>query len=259
MGNSQSRNKIKKVFKEVVKIYKEIKREQDQQNGNQQNNYQQDNHQYQQGGHQQGNHQQGSHQQYQHQEHHQNNSYHPSVDVDDDEHYSSLRQKAHVEAEKRNDLYSRSQAAYQEGDGGLAKDLSVQGHEHDEKMKDYNRQAAEYIYSRKNEGRPVNEIDLHGLFVAEAKEKVEEAIKRCKSSGQENLVIIVGKGLHSPGQIAKLKPAIIDLVKKHNVSCQPNIPNPGCLFIEFGKGTGDLSWLDRFADRVGNGENCHIM
>lgn len=110
----------------------------------------------------------------------------------------------------------------------------------------------------KNQGRPSNEIDLHGLFVKEASQKVEEAIQRCQRNGEDHLVIIVGKGLHSPGQIAKLKPAIIELVKKYNVSCQPNIPNPGCLYIEFGKGTGDLSWLDRLTDRMSN-DQCIIM
>lgn len=99
---------------------------------------------------------------------------------------------------------------------------------------------------------------MHGLYVKEASAKVEEAIRRCEQNGEKDLVIIVGKGLHSPGQIAKLKPAIIELVKKYNVSCQPNIPNPGCLYVEFGKGTGDLSWIDRFGDKMAN-DQCNIM
>lgn len=128
----------------------------------------------------------------------------------------------------------------------------------------------------KNHDRPSNEVDLHGLFVKEASEKAEEAIERCQREGADHLVIIVGKGLHSPGKtanqgggrsvlifaagnIAKLKPAIINLVKKYNVSCEPNRPNPGCLYIEFGKGTGDLSWLDRLADHLGNKGSCAIM
>lgn len=114
------------------------------------------------------------------------------------------------------------------------------------------------VYIEKNQGRASNEIDLHGLYVKEASQKVEEAIQQCQRNGEDHLVIIVGKGLHSPGQIAKLKPAIIDLVKKYNVSCQPNIPNPGCLYIEFGKGTGDLSWLDRITDKMSN-DQCTIM
>lgn len=93
----------------------------------------------------------------------------------------------------------------------------------------------------------------------EAKERVDAALRWCQNNGADHLVIIVGKGLHSPGQIAKLKPAIIELVQKYKVQCTPNKPNPGCLYIEFGKGTGDLSWLDRFTDKLSRNDVCAIM
>ncbi|CAO3626355.1 unnamed protein product [Cunninghamella blakesleeana] len=126
-------------------------------------------------------------------------------------------------------------------------------------MKQYNKQAADLIYREKNQHRPENEIDLHGLFVQEATERVDEAIKLCKRQGYENLTIIVGKGLHSPGQIAKLKPAIIEMVQKYEVNCEPNRPNPGCLYITFGQGTGDLSWIDKFADKLQQHNTCTII
>ncbi|OAD74175.1 hypothetical protein PHYBLDRAFT_13635, partial [Phycomyces blakesleeanus NRRL 1555(-)] len=153
-----------------------------------------------------------------------------------DSEYTRLREMAHQEAEKRNDCYARSKVAYQNGDGGLAKQLSNQGHQHDNTMNRYNNQAADYIYKLKNQGRSPTEIDLHGLFVKEASARVEEAIKRCERENYDHLIIIVGKGLHSTGNIAKLKPAILDLVKRYNVHVEPNKPNPGCLFVEFGKG-----------------------
>ncbi|CAO3651266.1 unnamed protein product [Mucor hiemalis] len=242
----------------------EVQKEQNQgQQGH--NNNQQQQQQHQQKPYQGHNNNQQQHQQQQHQQHNNNNhssnqgsSYHPSTDVDDNQQYSSLRAQAHEAAEKRNACYAQSQEAYNSGDGARAKELSNEGHRHDESMKQYNKKASDYIYAQKNQGRPSNEIDLHGLFVKEASEKVEEAIRRCEKNGEKDLVIIVGKGLHSPGQIAKLKPAIIELVKKYNVSCQPNIPNPGCLYIEFGKGTGDLSWMDRFGDKIAN-DQCNIM
>lgn len=64
----------------------------------------------------------------------------------------------------------------------------------------------------KNQGRPINEIDLHGLFVAEARQKVEEAIQRCQNSKQTHLIIIVGRGLHSPGKFWW-----IDTINNHNL------------------------------------------
>ncbi|KAF1797381.1 hypothetical protein V8B55DRAFT_1516580 [Mucor lusitanicus] len=243
MGNSQSMDKVQHVVKEGINIYKKVKAEQEQQqhNGSNNNNhYNQDSNDY--------NHHSGG-----------GSSYHPSADNDDDEEYAQLRAQAHEEAQKRNDCYARSQEAYKNGDGAEAKELSNQGHHHDNLMKQYNQRAADHIFSVKNQGRPLNEIDLHGLYVKEASAKVEEAVRRCQANGERDLVIIVGKGLHSPNQIAKLKPAIIELVKKYEVTCQPNIPNPGCLYIEFGKGTGDLSWLDRFTERMSNNDQCLIM
>ncbi|KAI8096006.1 hypothetical protein BDF21DRAFT_407241 [Thamnidium elegans] len=227
MGNSQSMDSAKHVLKEGIKIYKTITDEQ------------------------QGNHQQQHYPQ-------PSSTYHPSADVDDDDEYASLRRQAGEEAQKRNACYAESQEAYNSGNGARAKELSNQGHYHDNLMKQLNQRACNHIYAVKNQGRPRNEIDLHGLYVKEASQKVEEAIKCCQQAGENDLTIIVGKGLHSPNQIAKLKPAIIELVKKYNVSCQPNIPNPGCLYVEFGRGTGDLSWLDRFTDKMSN-DQCVIM
>ncbi|KAI8394196.1 uncharacterized protein BYT42DRAFT_553673 [Radiomyces spectabilis] len=235
MGNSHS---LDHAVDKGIKIFKEIKHLRDELNHSSSNDV-------------------GS---YQHQDI--GPSYQQVQEEHDDDDYSRLRALAHEEALKRNDCYERSQAAYRDGDGALAKELSVQGHEHDDRMKQYNQQAADRVFEQKNQDRPSNEIDLHGLYVSEASQKVEEAIRRCQSEGQDHLVIIVGKGLHSPNHIAKLKPAIIDLVKKYNVNCQPNIPNPGCLYVEFGKGTGDLSWLDRFIngmDQNRNSDNCVIM
>ncbi|KAI9033944.1 hypothetical protein CLU79DRAFT_726386 [Phycomyces nitens] len=240
MGNSQS---IGRVVEEGVQIYQAVKQQQEQEQHKQQ---------------------QQQHQQ-QYQQHNSFNGFQPSPSPhnqhdsgDDDYEYTRLRECAHQEAEKRNDCYGRSKAAYQSGDGALAKQLSNQGHQHDNAMNRYNSQAADLIFKLKNQGRSPTEIDLHGLFVKEASAKVEEAIKRCEREKYDHLVIIVGKGLHSTGNIAKLKPAILDLVKRYNVHVEPNKPNPGCLYVEFGKGTGDMSWLDRLSDKMASKE-CTIM
>ncbi|KAI8344431.1 hypothetical protein BC941DRAFT_387036 [Chlamydoabsidia padenii] len=235
MGNSQS---IGAVVEEGIKVYQTVKEQQE--------------HQQQQG---------DGYQQHQQQEHHENygQAYHHVQQEHDDPEYSQLRAMAHEEAEKRNACYQRSQEAYHNGDGALAKEISNEGHRHDDLMKQYNKKAANLVYAQKNDHRPPTEIDLHGLFVQEASERVDAALRRCEMEHHDHLVIIVGKGLHSPGQIAKLKPAIIELVQKYQVQCTPNVPNPGCLYIEFGKGTGDLSWLDRFADKLSRNDVCTIM
>lgn len=76
--------------------------------------------------------------------------------------------------------------------------------------------------------------DLHGLYVQESIDKAEEAIRDAQSSGLEELRLyvrsdhlsylqsstilfrsIVGKGLHSQSHVAKIKPAIRDLMQKY--------------------------------------------
>lgn len=114
MGNSQSFEKVKRIFTECFRIYEEVQKEQNQaqHNNNQQQQYQQ----YQ--GH-------NNNQQQQHYNNNNNNnhgsSYHPSSDVDDDQQYSSLRAQAREAAEKRNACYAQSQEAYNSGDGARGK------------------------------------------------------------------------------------------------------------------------------------------
>ncbi|KAI8327762.1 hypothetical protein EDC96DRAFT_531310, partial [Choanephora cucurbitarum] len=87
MGNSQSIDKAVHVAKEGINIYKQIKKQQEQE--------------------QQQSHSQHQEHHYQHQEHHyqqsHHSSYHPSADVDDDDEYARLRNLAHEEAQKRNE------------------------------------------------------------------------------------------------------------------------------------------------------------
>ena len=48
----------------------------------------------------------------------------------------------------------------------------------------------------------------------EAIERTEAAVARAQASGQPELRVIVGKGIHSPGHVAKIKPAVEELMQK---------------------------------------------
>lgn len=48
----------------------------------------------------------------------------------------------------------------------------------------------------------------------EAIARTEAAVQAAQNRGDEEIHIIVGKGLHSQGHVAKLKPAIEDLMVK---------------------------------------------
>lgn len=56
-------------------------------------------------------------------------------------------------------------------------------------MEEYNRQASEFIFRENNANGRVaaDTIDLHGQFVEEAEEILEERIKYAKAHGQNHL------------------------------------------------------------------------
>ena len=98
--------------------------------------------------------------------------------------YDRLRDLARQEASKRANCFQRSQEAYQSGDGAAAHSLSQEGKDHGVKMEQYNKQASEFIFRENNaDGRVAGDtIDLHGQFVEEAEDILEERIRyaRCE-------------------------------------------------------------------------------
>ncbi|CAG8548635.1 5524_t:CDS:2 [Ambispora gerdemannii] len=153
--------------------------------------------------------------------------------------YRHYRNLAGEQARIRKQVSAQAQIAYKHGDGKKAKELSNKAKEHYKEMENY------------------QELDLHGLFVTEALAYTEQRIQHCKSMKAKNLVIIVGQGNHSIDGVSKLKPAVTELINKYQIRCTPNKPNPGCLFLEFDQGKGDLSWFDRLFGSAESG--CVIM
>ena len=58
------------------------------------------------------------------------------------------------------------------------------------------------------------ECDLHGHTVAEAERALQRFIRDCQDSGKRWVLIIVGKGLHSPGGKGTLKAEMVDALSK---------------------------------------------
>jgi len=150
----------------------------------------------------------------------------------------NLRDRAQELAKKRGDCFERSQQAFKNGEKAKAKELSDEGKKYDQEMDECNRKAANLIFKLNNSDKnlPIHEIDLHGLFVEESKNFVEERIKLCKQKNVDALIIIVGRGNHSADKIPKIKPAIEELVRAHNIESKINEPNPGCITLLFKKG-----------------------
>jgi DNA-nicking Smr family endonuclease len=65
-----------------------------------------------------------------------------------------------------------------------------------------------------NRDSPPGTIDVHGLYVKEAIERTEAAVRDAQGRGDAELRVIVGKGIHSQGHVAKIKPAVEDLMRR---------------------------------------------
>ncbi|KAK5989165.1 Smr domain-containing protein C11H11.03c [Cladobotryum mycophilum] len=146
--------------------------------------------------------------------------------------YDRLRDAARAEAQKRNDCYDRSHRAYENGDGAKAKELSNEGKAHDAKMKDFNRQASEYIFRENNAAGRVEPdcIDLHGQFVEEAERIVEQRIRADQQRGQTHLHVIVGKGNHSANHVQKIKPKVEEMCREMGLKYNTE-ENAGRIYI----------------------------
>jgi DNA-nicking Smr family endonuclease len=67
--------------------------------------------------------------------------------------------------------------------------LSDEGKQHAAKMDQYNKQASDYIFRENNApGRVADDtIDLHGQFVEEAEQILEQRIRYAQQNGQTHL------------------------------------------------------------------------
>lgn len=70
--------------------------------------------------------------------------------------------------------------------------------------------------------KPQEVLDLHGYNIVSAKVELDDFISRCRKKKIEKILIIHGKGLHSPEGEAVLRSAV-----KHELSVSPYIGEIG--------------------------------
>ena len=105
-------------------------------------------------------------------------------------------------------------------------------------MDQYNKQASDFIFRENNSMDRVagDTIDLHGQFVEEAGNILEQRIRYAKSTGQTHLHVIVGKGNHSPNHIQKIKPRVEQICREEGLQFATE-ENAGRMFINLQGGT----------------------
>lgn len=155
---------------------------------------------------------------------------HSSTDTEAE--YDRLRDLARQEAAKRSSCFDRAHQAYSSGDGARAHELSEEGKQHAQKMEQYNRQARDYIFRENNADSRVagDTIDLHGLFVEEAEDVLEERIKAARQRGETHLHVIVGKGNHSKNHVQKIKPRVEQVCRELGLQYRTE-ENEGRIFV----------------------------
>ncbi|CAF9902904.1 MAG: hypothetical protein HETSPECPRED_000051 [Heterodermia speciosa] len=155
--------------------------------------------------------------------------------------YDRLRTLARQEHDKRSSCMDNSHNAYQRGDGASAHALSEEGKRHGAMMDQYNKQASDYIFRENNAvGRVDGDtIDLHGQFVEEAEDILEQRIKYAQSTGQTHLHVIVGKGNHSPNHIQKIKPRVEQVCQELGLQYSTEA-NAGRMYINLQGGPAQM-------------------
>ncbi|KAG2148526.1 hypothetical protein BD769DRAFT_1293000, partial [Suillus cothurnatus] len=123
-----------------------------------------------------------------------------------------LRLEAKREESRMAECFKQSYEAFDRGDRELAEKLSLRGKTHKANKERLNfvvvlmKHAAVQCFSQGLIGSDT--IDLHRLYVSEAKMYFYDAVQEVRDRGELLLHVIVGKGNRSKNKVARIKPAI---------------------------------------------------
>lgn len=151
-----------------------------------------------------------------------------------------LRHACQIQWDLRNHQRDLANQAYQNKEHDKCQEHKKKAQQHEAEGKRLTEQINQMEFKVHNEGRGLDEIDLHGLFVDYAVGKVKERVHICKRKGISKLKVITGKGLHSADNIAKIKPAIWKFVEQENLKAETSKENEGVIVItiQVNKGCG---------------------
>lgn len=156
--------------------------------------------------------------------------------------YKQLREQAQFHFRNHKQLSSQSQSAYKNGNKSEAKQLSDRSHQEFIRFQQLNNQAAEFVFVENNKDSMSNEIDLHGLYVSEAEYVIKKRLIYGHNNNEQDVRIIVGKGKHSSGGIAKIKPAAEQLCNEGKFQWQVDSKNEGVIIVNTQSGNIPNKW-----------------
>ncbi|KAG2074587.1 hypothetical protein BDR04DRAFT_1150877 [Suillus decipiens] len=150
--------------------------------------------------------------------------------IDPHEDPKSLRLKAIQEGDRMGKCFKERNEAKAKNDRQRIKELNQRGEAHRENMMLLNKEASAKIFQENKQNRR-NEVDLHGLYVAEAKSYFDIAVQEARDREESSLRVIVGKGNHSDNNTPKIKPAIQAHGESLGLSIAVDPRNDGCLIV----------------------------
>ncbi|XP_060634413.2 NEDD4-binding protein 2 isoform X1 [Anolis sagrei] len=149
--------------------------------------------------------------------------------------YDDFRAEAFLHQQRRQESLTKAGEAYRMGMKPVAAFYVQQGRLHEQKMKEANHAAASQIFEKVNASKlPENLLDLHGLHVDEALDHLsrvlQEKEEECSlAGGKPYLYVITGRGNHSQGGVARIKPAVMKYLTSHKFRFTEI--KPGCLKV----------------------------
>ncbi|RVE76251.1 hypothetical protein OJAV_G00006570 [Oryzias javanicus] len=159
----------------------------------------------------------------------------PDYQDTQDPEYEDFRAEASLQRNRQLESFSKAAEAYKQGRKEVASFYAQQGHLHGQRMREANHRAAVHIFEKVNSSLlPRNILDLHGLHVNEALEHLAQILQEktaecAQGLCQPQLSVITGRGNHSQGGVARIRPAVIDyLTNKHYRFTEPK---PGLVLV----------------------------
>ncbi|XP_037104061.1 NEDD4-binding protein 2 isoform X2 [Syngnathus acus] len=153
----------------------------------------------------------------------------------DDPEYKDFRAEASLQRSRQLESFSKAAAAYKQGHREVASFYAQQGHLHGHRMREANHRAAVQIFERVNSSLlPKNILDLHGLHVDEALEHLRRILHDKTADCEQGLCrpqlsVITGRGNHSQGGVARIRPAVINYLT--NTHYRFTEPKPGLVVV----------------------------
>ncbi|KAG2342953.1 hypothetical protein BDR05DRAFT_1000601 [Suillus weaverae] len=154
------------------------------------------------------------------------------VVIDPHEDPKSLRLKATQEGDRMGKCFKERNEAKARNDQQRAKELTHRGEAHRVNMMLLDKEASAKIFQENNQNRR-NEVDLHGLYVSEARSYFDISVQGARDREESSLRVIVGKGNHSDNNTPKIKPAIQAHGESLGLSIEVDPRNDGCLIVNF--------------------------